>query len=63
MADPEEYLSRLPRWKRLAEGVNKAMGFPALMINFMDLSPGIMRVWADLEARGAVDDDGQPATP
>ena len=65
VAHPKDDLSRLPRWTRSKWllAATKALGFPALMISFTGLSPGLKEVWPHLEARGAVDDDGQLAAP
>lgn len=51
IADPEKYVSRLPRRGRWLSGVARRMGFPALTIDFSGLSPGIQEVWAYLQAR------------
>ena len=52
LADPEKYLSRLPRRSRWLVPVNRAFDLPALTIGFSDLTPGLKEVWAHLEARG-----------
>jgi len=72
VTDPDEYLSRLPRWKRSLTAATEALGFPALTIGFSGLSPGLKEVWAYLEEQGRchfeskvivrVDDKGISAT-
>jgi hypothetical protein len=51
VADPERYLSRLPRWGRSLTAATKALGLPALTIGFSGLSPGLKEAWAYLQAR------------
>jgi hypothetical protein len=51
VADPEKYLSRLPRWQRSLAPVQEAMGFAGLTIGFVGLTPGIKEVWAYLQER------------
>jgi len=59
--DPEEYLSRLPRWKRWLAAADGAMGFPPLNIGFSGLSPGIEEVWAHLQDRAGTPGREGPA--
>ncbi|MCI0595271.1 MAG: hypothetical protein L0Z48_01870 [candidate division Zixibacteria bacterium] len=54
VADPERYLSRMPRWWRWMRAANKALGFPALTIGFSGLSPGLKEVWAYLQSRDSM---------
>jgi hypothetical protein len=51
VADPETYLSRLPRWGRLLGAATKALRLPPLTIGFSGLSPGLKEVWAYLQAQ------------
>ncbi len=55
--DPEKYVARLPRWKRWLAAANEALGYPALVINFSGLTPGIRDVWAHLQSRGELPED------
>ena len=54
VADPDKYLPRQPRW---LQGLSEPLGHPALRIDFTALSPGLMEVWAQLEALDTADDD------
>jgi hypothetical protein len=50
VVDPNTYLSRLPRHKRLLAQANLSLGFPAITIGFSGLSPGIDEVWSYVQA-------------
>lgn len=51
VVDPEQYLSRLPTWKRSLASANEALGLSALTISFSGLDPGLKEVWTYLETR------------
>lgn len=61
VADPETYLSRLPRWARRVAAANKVLGFPEITIGFSGLSPGLKEVWADLQRRDRIPGGGSHA--
>ncbi len=54
VTNPEEYLSRIPQWKRLLAKANSAIGFSELTISLSGLNPGLDEVWAYLEGRDRV---------
>lgn len=61
LVDPRKYVSRLPRLGRWLTVANEAMGFPALVIGFSGLTPGLKEVWAHLRSRGGVRCAAEPA--
>lgn len=50
--NPQEYLSRMPVWKRTLTRVSKSMGYSEFTISFAGLSPGLDDVWSFLEDQG-----------
>jgi hypothetical protein len=63
VADPERYLSRLPRWSRPLRAATEALGFPSLTIGFSGLSPGLKEVWAYLQGRDRMPSGGSTLAP
>ena len=54
--NPQEYLSRMPIWKRALAKANTFIGYSKFTISFSGLTPGLDEVWAFLEAQDIIND-------